>query len=690
MYSRPSPSLALEWIALTAVGLSGPVAAAQSPAQPPEGTIVVKVADVLDSNVPNLAGMLGPNGLEFRTAEAAPAGGGCFTIRWRITVPTAGRYRLQIAAERTQRQRSDFTYALDDGPAAAVVHQRLVSGDRAVRESVAAFALSAGEHVLQLRFDPELRVRVMNRVTEDYEGHWVQIAGLQLTPEPPAAAPARAAPLPGLRLQPGDRVVFLGDSITDEELYPGHFARILRQAYPDRPVTCFNSGISLNRSWDALARLARDVLPLQPTWVIVCLGVNDAMQMAPDEFERTYDRLLAQLRAAGSQVVCVTPSGFHAERFPDSAQYAHTRDRILALDRTVAYEAEAVIRLAAKHGALCADALGALSRSDLPRDRLMANQWHPNGEGGRLMALAVLRALGGTREDLTRTQAPLDAECFRILEHVPACDYPRYEPAAALRYEARGPLVAVTSYTTNTVNLFAAEDGRRIGRVPVGHHPTGVAFSAKRRELYVLCEGPGTVTVLDAAGGECRAEIALDDDFYPTCIALDRNEDTAWIACYYGCRVVALDLQARKVTRSVELPACIQAVHLLEDHHLLLAGGMNGLLAVDLATGKVTQRLPLEYVGAFLPLPDNQVGAIDTVYWQMHVLSVPDLKEKAVRPAPFPSRAVAFDGARWWAGDWRQHRLVRWVTGAKTAPQTLAEVEFPLGLTRFDLAHPLK
>jgi lysophospholipase L1-like esterase len=677
-------------VVLTAIGLPGSMVWSQQPAQSPEGTVMVKVADVLSSNVQNLVGMLGANGLEFRTTEAAPANAEGFVIRWRVSVPTAGLYRLQVDTERGQRGRSDFSYAFDDGPPAEVVHQRLVGADRAIREAVAPVRLAAGEHVLELRFGAGQRVRVMNRVTAAYETHWVRIAGIRLVPEGAPATPRATAPLPGLRLRPGDRVVFLGDSITEEELFPGHVVRILRQAYPDRPVTCFNSGISLNRTWDALARLSRDVLPLKPTWVIVCLGVNDAMQMAPDEFERTYDRILTQLRAAGIQVVCVTPTGFHAERFADSGQYAHTRDRMLATDRTAAYEAEAVVRLAARHEALCADALGALSRSDLPRDRLMANQWHPNSEGGRLMALSVLRALGATRDDIARTKVPLDLEYYKILEHVSAPDYPRYEPAPPARYTAAGPLVAVTSYTANTVSVLAAADGRLVGRVPVGHHPTGVAFSGKRRELYVLSEGPGTMTVLDAATGERRGEIKLDDDFYPTGVLLDRKEDTAWIACYYGSRVVAVDLQARKVTRDFELGACIQAVWLAEEHNLLLAGGLNELLAVDMATGKVARRLPLEYIGIFMRLSDGEIGAVDTVYWQMHVLDVPSLEEKAVKPAPYASRAMACDGKRWWAGDWRQHRVVAWPAGQPAAPQALAAIEFPMGLVRFDLAGPAR
>ena len=77
-------------VMLAVVVVPGSVVWSQQPAQTPEGAVVVKVADVLSSNVPNLAGMLGASGLEFRTTEAAPANAEGFVIRWRVPVPAAG------------------------------------------------------------------------------------------------------------------------------------------------------------------------------------------------------------------------------------------------------------------------------------------------------------------------------------------------------------------------------------------------------------------------------------------------------------------------------------------------------------------------------------------------------------------------------------------------------------------------
>lgn len=88
-----------------------------------------------------------------------------------------------------------------------------------------------------------------------------------------------------LPFEPGDTIVALGDSITDDlQGWFNIFQHVLEIGLEDAGFTFVNSGVSYNTSTDALKRLNRDVLDHDPDWVIVALGTFDAQRLhvAPD------------------------------------------------------------------------------------------------------------------------------------------------------------------------------------------------------------------------------------------------------------------------------------------------------------------------------------------------------------------------------------------------------------------------
>jgi len=83
-----------------------------------------------------------------------------------------------------------------------------------------------------------------------------------------------------LPFEPGDTIVALGDSITDDlQGWFNIFQHVLEIGLEDADFTFVNSGVSYNTSTDALKRLNRDVLDHDPDWVIVALGTFDAQRL---------------------------------------------------------------------------------------------------------------------------------------------------------------------------------------------------------------------------------------------------------------------------------------------------------------------------------------------------------------------------------------------------------------------------
>src|SRR4051812_45588829 len=74
-------------------------------------------------------------------------------------------------------------------------------------------------------------------------------------------------------LKKGDRVVFLGDSITQAGAGPGGYVTLVRekldQEHQDLDVEVIGAGISGNKVPDLEKRLERDVLAKKPTLVVI-------------------------------------------------------------------------------------------------------------------------------------------------------------------------------------------------------------------------------------------------------------------------------------------------------------------------------------------------------------------------------------------------------------------------------------
>jgi lysophospholipase L1-like esterase len=142
----------------------------------------------------------------------------------------------------------------------------------------------------------------------------------------------------GFFFRDGDRVVFLGDSITEQRLYTTYIEAYALTRYPERKFSFRNVGWGGDTAWlrqrahpdeeklfaasgdaldsmvrDAVARgLERDVLPLKPTVVTIKFGMNDhSYQPFREDIFRAYVRsqveLVKVLQEKGARVALLTP-----------------------------------------------------------------------------------------------------------------------------------------------------------------------------------------------------------------------------------------------------------------------------------------------------------------------------------------------------------------------------------------------
>jgi lysophospholipase L1-like esterase len=198
-----------------------------------------------------------------------------------------------------------------------------------------------------------------------------------------------AAPLePIPAFTPGARVLFQGDSITDgnrgRSADPNHilghgyvFLIAARHgaAYPEAAVEFINRGVSGNTVLDLEKRWQKDVMDLKPDLLSVLIGVNDNGKNVPfEQYEATYDRLLAEARAANPKlriVLCepfLKPTG--------------------NLDPGIEKRREIVGTLAAKYGAALVrfQPVFDAAAKKAPAEYWVWDKVHPTYRGHQLMA----------------------------------------------------------------------------------------------------------------------------------------------------------------------------------------------------------------------------------------------------------------------------------------------------------------
>jgi lysophospholipase L1-like esterase len=158
-----------------------------------------------------------------------------------------------------------------------------------------------------------------------------------------------AADEPAYKLQKGDRIAFLGDSITQAGAGPkGYIAIIkntLNEKHKDLGLEFIGAGISGNKVPDLQRRVEKDVIAKKPTVVFIYIGINDVWHglnsptaaggTPPDKFEAGLREVITKIKDNGARVILCTPSVI-GEKADGSNKGDAKLDEYANLSRTVA------------------------------------------------------------------------------------------------------------------------------------------------------------------------------------------------------------------------------------------------------------------------------------------------------------------------------------------------------------------
>ena len=217
------------------------------------------------------------------------------------------------------------------------------------------------------------------------------------------AAHGQSAPV---ALKTGDRIVFLGDSITQAGAGPKGYVTMVRQeldkklgdAPKSKSIEVLGAGISGNKVPDLEKRLERDVLSKKPTVVVIYIGINDvwhgesdpARGTVPDRFESGLAGIVDRIQASGARVILATPTVI-GEKVDGGNKLDKKLDQYADITRALAKS---------KKTGLCdlrkafQDHLLKANTTNRESGILTSDRVHLNDAGNRFLADEMLKALG--------------------------------------------------------------------------------------------------------------------------------------------------------------------------------------------------------------------------------------------------------------------------------------------------------
>ncbi|MFQ6041349.1 MAG: SGNH/GDSL hydrolase family protein [Candidatus Poribacteria bacterium] len=213
--------------------------------------------------------------------------------------------------------------------------------------------------------------------------------------------------------QDGQKVVFIGDSITDcgrrgdQAPFGNGYVKfaidLITARYPERHITYFNEGIGGNTVLDLHNRWNSDVIAHKPDWVTVKIGINDlhrtlgthpypskegTQALPPEKYEQLYREIL-QLTCEQTQARLVLIDPFYVSTETDTNAQ---QGRVLSM---LTGYLDVVEKLAKEFDALHVYTHAKFQRQlrHRPPSHFCPEPVHPYPTGHTIIALALLEVL---------------------------------------------------------------------------------------------------------------------------------------------------------------------------------------------------------------------------------------------------------------------------------------------------------
>jgi lysophospholipase L1-like esterase len=208
----------------------------------------------------------------------------------------------------------------------------------------------------------------------------------------------------GFALKNGDRVVFYGDSITDQRLYTTFVETYVVTRFPKLEVSFVHSGWGGDRVTGGGGgpidlRLRRDVFAYKPTVMTIMLGMNDGSYRAFDQkifntFAHGYHHIIDSVKEAlpGIRITVIEPSPFDDVTQPPRFEGGYNAVLVRYSQFVKELAEQDKLNLADLNSPIVAALEKAKAADAELAKRIIPDRVHPGRGGHLLMAEALLKS----------------------------------------------------------------------------------------------------------------------------------------------------------------------------------------------------------------------------------------------------------------------------------------------------------
>ncbi|HXO74330.1 MAG TPA: GDSL-type esterase/lipase family protein, partial [Puia sp.] len=152
--------------------------------------------------------------------------------------------------------------------------------------------------------------------------------------------------------QTGERVVFVGNSITEAGYYESYIWLYYMLHFPGRRITVYNGGIGGDRAKNILARFDDDVIARKPTTICLTFGMNDSgyfeflaanadstAKVRVDESEHYFEGIREKLKKYSPAKKIMISSSLYDETVKNPRNYFPKKS--LAMQKIAAFQEKA-------------------------------------------------------------------------------------------------------------------------------------------------------------------------------------------------------------------------------------------------------------------------------------------------------------------------------------------------------------
>jgi lysophospholipase L1-like esterase len=206
----------------------------------------------------------------------------------------------------------------------------------------------------------------------------------------------------------GEKIAFLGDSITQGGAAPGGYCRLVISGLEANGIEAIfiGAGISGHKSNQMLARLDKDVISKKPEWMTLSCGVNDVWHhekgVPLEDYKKNITEIVDKCQAANIKVMILTSTMIREDQSNADNQKLEGYNAFL---RELAASKKCLL------ADLNADMQAALKAAPEHKGNYLTRDGvHMNALGNQMMATGVLKGFGLSEEQLKKAHEAWAAE----------------------------------------------------------------------------------------------------------------------------------------------------------------------------------------------------------------------------------------------------------------------------------------